>query len=81
MCVEDFVARLKGNLLEEDLERVDFSSIELDGIYLDDAPDFCDAFITNASFKDGIELTDIQIDDLNDLLVENIHEMVYDYLY
>ncbi len=48
-------------------------NIEIEGIDWDDAHDFCDAFITSADY-DGVEMTDEQLDDLND----NHREFVYD---
>jgi hypothetical protein len=40
-------------------------NVELDGIDTSDYPEFCDAFITYAEL-DGIEMTDEQLDELND---------------
>lgn len=40
--------------------------IEIDGIDMKDYPDFCDAYISSATYK-GVELTDDQLDELNDL--------------
>lgn len=40
--------------------------IEIDDIDMNDYPDFCDAYISSATYK-GVELTDDQLDELNDL--------------
>jgi hypothetical protein len=40
------------------------TNIELGGIYHDDYPDFCNAFIESAEI-DGVELTDAELDELN----------------
>ncbi len=40
--------------------------IEIDDIDMNDYPDFCDAYISSASYK-GVDLTDSQLDELNDL--------------
>ena len=48
-----------------DFEKLDISSIELDGIDTNDYPDFVDAFICNAAYKDGTELSDDELDELN----------------
>ena len=40
--------------------------IEIDDIDMNDYPDFCDAYISSASYK-GVELTESQLDELNDL--------------
>ena len=47
------------------LKNVDLNSIELDGIDTRDYPDFCDAFICNASFDNGKPLNDAELDELN----------------
>lgn len=39
---------------------------ELDGIDSSDYPDFCDAYITGATWKNGLELTQQQLDDLSE---------------
>ena len=40
---------------------------EVDGVDIKDYPDFVDAFVSNAHFKDsGRELTDAELDRLND---------------
>ena len=46
-----------------DINQLD--DIELDGVDMKDYPDFCDAYVESASFK-GVELTDEQLDELND---------------
>lgn len=39
--------------------------VELDDIKADDYPDFCDAFISYAEYKDGTPLTVEELDVLN----------------
>ena len=46
--------------------QIDMRSLEFDGIDGHDAPDFCDAFIVAASFTNGSDLTDAELDDLNE---------------
>jgi hypothetical protein len=46
-----------------DINQLD--DIQLDGVDIKDYPDFCDAYVESASFK-GVELTDEQLDELND---------------
>ena len=41
------------------------TNVVLDGINLEDYPDFCDAFIVSADY-DGEPMTDDQIDKLNE---------------
>lgn len=58
---------------------VDMSSIEIDGIDMNDYPDFSDAYIAYAAFEDGTELTDGELQELeadnyglvNDLIHDN----------
>jgi hypothetical protein len=45
---------------------IDDSSIEIDGIDMRDAPDFVDAYISYAEWEDGTELTDDELEMLND---------------
>lgn len=40
-------------------------NIEVDGIYTNDYPDFCDAFIASADY-DSKPMTDEQLDELNE---------------
>lgn len=44
---------------------IDEASIILDDINTRDYPDFSDAYISYAEFKDGTPLTDEQLDELN----------------
>ncbi len=63
-----------------DLSKLDYSSIDLDGIDTSDYPDFCDAYISYACWKDGTELTDSELDQLNDnssLVYDLVIERLY----
>lgn len=61
-------------------DKVDMSTIELDGVDPSDYPDFSDAFIASAQFNDGRELTDDELDQLTDELSDDMHQMAYDSL-
>jgi len=55
------------------------TNVVLDGINLEDYPDFCDAFIVSADY-DGEPMTDDQIDKLNedsDLVYTKIEEFLF----
>ena len=54
---------------EELMDQVglDHSSIEIDGIDERDAPDFVDSYISYAEWKNGTELTDDELEQLNDM--------------
>lgn len=56
--------------------QIDTRSLEFDGVHNWDAPDYVDAYIVAASFTDGSDLTDAELDELN----EN-SDFVYDALY
>jgi hypothetical protein len=46
---------------------IDYSSIEIDGVDSLDYPDFVDTYISYADWNDGIELTDEELEHLNNL--------------
>ena len=55
------------------------TNVVLDGINLEDYPDFCDAFIVSADY-DGEPMTDDQIDKLNedsDFVYTKIEEFLF----
>ena len=55
------------------------SDISIDGISTSDYPDFCDAFISYATYK-GKELTDAQYDEVNDnsdFIYEQVQISIY----
>lgn len=66
-----FVPTLTINIMKIDVNKLE--NIEVDGIDTRDYPDFVDAFISYAEM-DGVELTDEQLDELND----NYPELIYD---
>ena len=60
-----------------DLSQVE--GVEIDGINPRDYPDFCDAFILEASYK-GREMTDEELEALNedsDFVYEQVMEHLY----
>ena len=63
------------------LADIDRGSIELDGIDMDDYPDFVDAFIGAANFEDGTPLTDEELNQLNDEMADEIHDLAYQSLF
>ena len=52
------------------------SNVNIDGIDMDDYPDFCDAYILSADY-DGVEMTEAELDLLNDDR-DFVHEAVQD---
>lgn len=59
---------------------LDMRSIKFDGLDYSDAPDFVDAYICEASWNDGTDLTDDELDELNQDS-DFVHEALQDYLY
>jgi len=65
------------------LDKLDFGKIdnmEFEGIDHSDYPDFVDAFLVSADY-DGVEMTEEQIDYLNDEHRDFVNERVYDSLF
>lgn len=58
------------------MKELDYSSIEIEDIDTKDYPDFADAFISHAKWNNGVELTDEELDELNEEGISNelIHE-------
>jgi hypothetical protein len=63
--------------LELDYSKI--SDIEVDGIDMSDYPDFCDAFITSASYGDR-DMTEEELDVLNND-GQSVYDAVQKYLY
>jgi hypothetical protein len=62
-------------------KEVDLSSLEFDGIDYEDAPDFCDAYIANAQFKDGSELSLEELELLQIDLALELDNLIFNYLF
>lgn len=61
-----------------DLTKV--SNLDFEDIDHKDYPDFCDAFVISADYEDR-EMTEEELDDLNDNYREFVHEKLFDYLF
>lgn len=57
-----------------ELKQID--NLEFDGVDLRDYPDFSDAFIANCDI-DGKEATEEQLDFINENLLENFYDEIY----
>ena len=62
-------------------KEVDRASLEVDDVDPRDYPDFSDAYISYATFTDGTELSDEEIEELNDRHGDLVHELAYDSLH
>ena len=61
------------------LDNIDYQSIEIDGIDDGDYPDFVDAYISYATYKDGAELSHEELNKLND--GEGISGFINEYIH
>jgi len=71
-----FFTHMKNPLIDGKL--VDLKSVGFDDIDHKDAPDYSDAFISEASFVDGAPLTDEQLEQLFDLCG---YDLLMDYIH
>ena len=55
---------------------VDVGSIEIDGINTRDYPDFSDAYVSAAKWNDGTDLTEAELDELQDQHGDLVYEKV-----
>jgi len=57
---------------------VDEGTLEIDGVFRADYPDFADAHYAAASFSDGTELTDLELEQLTSDYPETLNEMAFE---
>lgn len=62
-------------------KEVDTASLQVDGVDSSDYPDFADAYISQASFVDGTDLSDDEMNQLNDQYGELANELAFDSLH
>ena len=64
-------------------ERINMRSIEIDGVDRSDYPDFADAYVSYAQYKNGKPMDELELERLNNYLIDNgkLHELVWDSLY
>jgi hypothetical protein len=63
-----------------DINDLDHATIEVDGVDPKDYPDFCDAYVSYACWKNGQELTDLELDQLNDSHSDIAQELAFETL-
>jgi len=66
-------------MMELNGKAVDKASLSIDGVDTKDYPDFCDAYFEYATYMDGTELTDDELDALRDAYPEVANEMAYEH--
>jgi hypothetical protein len=74
---EATLAKLK--TIRESLDYSKIDVVEIDGIDWSDAPEFCDAYISQATY-DGRDMTDEELDAINDdseFLSEQVTKWIY----
>jgi len=64
-----------------DIDLVNESSFEVEGVDFGDYPDFCDAFIGYAEFNDGTVVPEEQMDELNEKCEDMINQIAVESLY
>jgi hypothetical protein len=62
-------------------KEVELKSLELDGVDMSDFPDFVDAYVVSGNFKDGTEMNDDEVDELNMDHPDVVQELVHDSLH
>ena len=62
-------------------KEVDIASLQVDGVDSSDYPDFSDAYISQASFTDGTDLSEDEMDELNNQHGELANELAFDSLH
>lgn len=62
------------------MKKIDWSTVEVDGVDLKDYPDFCDAFFYYAEWEDGTPLTDDELDQMAEDYPEELNIRAYESL-
>ncbi len=60
---------------------IETSSIEIEGIDTKDYPDFSDAFVVSAKFKDGSDLTEDECDELQNLYPDLVYQKIWNRIF
>ena len=59
-------------------KEVDESTLEVDGVYTTDYPDFCDAYFVAGDYTDGTAISDDDLDLLTEEQPELLNEMAFE---
>ena len=57
---------------------VNVASIEISGVDFDDYPDFCDTYVEYAEFENGIPLSELELEILEEDYPELVHELAHE---
>jgi hypothetical protein len=66
--------KLAGNDVKTD---INWQSVEIDGVWPGDYPDFCDAYISYAEFKDGTQLDDDELEKASDWHADWVNDRIH----
>ena len=61
-------------MMELNGKTIDTASLHFDGYDFDDYPDFCDVYLDYAEFVDGVELTDNELELLENKYPEELYQ-------
>jgi hypothetical protein len=78
---EEMDESLSSDAVIVDGKAVDMQSIEFDGVDFKDYPDFADAYVCSATFTDGTELTDDQLERLQDDYRDEMYERLMKHIF
>lgn len=61
------------------MKEIDWDTIEIDGVDLNDAPDFSDAYFAFGKFKDGTNISEQELEELSlsDAKYQVINKLFY----
>jgi hypothetical protein len=60
------------------MKKVNIESIQIEGVYMVDFPNFCDAFISYAEYEDGTELTENECISFQENNPDLVNELIFD---
>lgn len=65
----------EGNTIKFKNKKVDYKSIEIDGVDSKDYPDFSDAYISYAEYTNGKKLSDNELDQFGEENGDLVHDL------
>ena len=58
-------------------KKIDWGTVEIDGIDTRDYPDFCDAFILYGEYEDGTVMTEDEMDEATERFADKVNERAF----
>jgi len=62
-------------------KKINFDSLEVDGIDSKDYPDFCDAYFSHGEYEDGEEMSDEALQEFTEENPDLLHNKIYEIIY